>query len=256
MFLQMNENLSDGYKNNSQKARVITEQWIADNMYYPKCGNVNVSHFENNKPVADFFCSKCQQQYELKSKNGKTISKINDGAYSTMIERITSLENPNFFFMSYSNFDWKISDLIFVPNHFFTPNIIERRKPLAETARRAGWVGCNILLNLIPITGKISIIENGYVYDKENVLSKVKKADKLFTKDINSRGWIFDIIGCIEKINNDEFTLQEVYSFENFLAQLHPENRNLKAKIRQQLQFIRDKGLIEFLGRGKYRKVL
>jgi len=27
------------------------------------------------------------------------------------------------------------------------PEIIERRKPLAITARRAGWIGCNILGN-------------------------------------------------------------------------------------------------------------
>jgi len=35
----------------------------------------------------------------------------------------------------------------------------------------------------------------------------------------------------------------------------HIENKNIEAKIRQQLQFLRDKGFIEFLGRGKYRKV-
>jgi len=38
----------------------------------------------------------------------------------------------------------------------------------------------------------------------------------------------------------------------------HPENHNVKAKARsvQQLQFLRDKGVIEFLGRGHYRKRL
>jgi len=36
----------------------------------------------------------------------------------------------------------------------------------------------------------------------------------------------------------------------------HPENHNVKAKIRQQLQYLRDKGVIEFLGRGHYRMKL
>jgi type II restriction enzyme len=34
---------------------------------------------------------------------------------------------------------------------------------------------------------------------------------------------------------------------------LHPQNRNIEAKIRQQLQMLRDHGLIEFLGNGRYR---
>lgn len=41
--------------------------------------------FENNRPVADFYCQKCSEEYELKSKNGKLTNTITDGAYATMI---------------------------------------------------------------------------------------------------------------------------------------------------------------------------
>ena len=34
----------------------------------------------------------------------------------------------------------------------------------------------------------------------------------------------------------------------------HPENNNIEAKIRQQLQFLRDKGFIQFLSPGQYKK--
>jgi len=34
----------------------------------------------------------------------------------------------------------------------------------------------------------------------------------------------------------------------------HPQNQNVKPKIRQQLQILRDRGFIEFLGNGYYRK--
>jgi type II restriction enzyme len=37
------------------------------------------------------------------------------------------------------------------------------------------------------------------------------------------------------------------------LAKLHPANRNIRPKIRQQLQVLRDMGLVEFLGGGEYR---
>jgi len=48
-------------------------------------------------------------------------------------------------------------------------------------------------------------------------------------------------MNCIESLNKNEFSLQEIYKFENDLKVLHPENNNIKAKIRQQLQFLRDK---------------
>jgi len=44
-----------------------------------------------------------------------------------------------------------------------------------------------------------------------------------------------------------------VYAKEGVIARLHPENRHVRDKIRQQLQVLRDKGLVEFLGRGEYR---
>ena len=57
----------------------------------------------------------------------------------------------------------------------------------------------------------------------------------------------------ISKLNKKEFMLDEVYKFENELNKLHPENRHIKDKIRQQLQFLRDKGYLSFAGGGKYK---
>jgi type II restriction enzyme len=73
------------------------------NSYCPNCGKDQISEYPNNQPVADFFCAFCNEDYELKSKNGNLGKKIVDGAYSSMIERITSDVNPNFFFLTYSN---------------------------------------------------------------------------------------------------------------------------------------------------------
>ena len=52
---------------------------------------------------------------------------------------------------------------------------------------------------------------------------------------------------CIEKIPAKDFTLNQMYSFENELKAKHPENNFIKDKIRQQLQYLRDKDFIEFL---------
>ncbi|MBQ2678779.1 MAG: restriction endonuclease [Firmicutes bacterium] len=256
MLLELNSNLAGKYTSGSQTARVITENWVAENIFCPRCGNLHVSHFENNRPVADFYCPECGSQYELKSKNGELLNKITDGAYSTMIDRITNFDNPDFFFMSYSKSDWLVRNFFFVPKHFFTPSIIEKRKPLSPNAKRAGWVGCNILLSAIPSTGRIPIIENGRIFDKSEIMNKIAAADCLIVKDINARGWLFDVLFCVDTIGKTDFTLAEMYKFEGKLAEKHPANRNIKPKIRQQLQFLRDKGIIEFVGKGKYRKVI
>lgn len=256
MNILFDDSIIANYHSGAQIARVLTENWVNQNMYCPRCGNLHIKHFENNRPVADFYCPVCQNEYELKSKNGAMGSKINDGAYSTMIARITSNENPDFFFMSYSKQELKVKDLIFIPKHFFVPDIIEKRKPLAPTARRAGWVGCNILIHKIPEQGRVEIVSNGTIADIKSVVSKVNKSNQLETKDLNSRGWLMDILNCTNRIPAQVFTLEDMYQFENMLQMKHPQNNNIKPKIRQQLQYLRDRGFIEFLGNGYYRKVL
>lgn len=253
MDLHLNTSLADGYHSNSQRARVITEAWMAENMYCPICGRQHVRHFEANRPVADFWCENCKAEYELKSKEGKFGHIINDGEYDTMIDRITSLNNPNLFFMSHNG--ETVIDLVLIPRFFFTPNIIVKRKPLAPTARRAGWTGCNIDISLLPEKGKIFIVKNEHVEDEELVINSYAKIVRLQTKDLQSRGWLMDTMKCVDSIAGDTFTLDDIYSFENALKIKHPDNNFIKDKLRQQLQKLRDKGFIEFLGRGHYRKL-
>jgi len=47
------------YTSNSQIARVLTEDWVKSNGYCPNCGENHLNEFENNKPVADFYCKSC-----------------------------------------------------------------------------------------------------------------------------------------------------------------------------------------------------
>ena len=255
MNLAFDNSVIDNYRSRTQIARVLTENWVDRNMYCPRCGNLHIKHFENNRPVADFYCPLCNNEYELKSKDGDLGHKVNDGAYNTMIDRITSNNNPDFFFMSYSKKELKVKNLILIPKHFFVPNIIEKRKPLDSTARRAGWVGCNILIDKIPKQGKIEIVSNGEIININTVVEKVNKSHQLEIKDINSRGWLMDVLNCVNETSSQLFTIDEMYKYENELYIKHPQNNNIKPKIRQQLQFLRDKGLIEFLGNGRYKKI-
>ncbi len=73
-------------------------------------------------------------------------------------------------------------------------------------------------------------------------------------KRVESKGWILDVMRCIELIREKEFSLTDIYKFEGVLAKQHPNNRHIRDKIRQQLQLLRDKEYLEFSGRGKYIK--
>jgi type II restriction enzyme len=254
MKLSFDKKIAEGYKNPSQRVRVLTESWVRNSIFCPNCGSLNIDKYENNKPVADFYCKNCREDYELKSKQNIIGDKIVDGAYRTMIERLTGNQNPNFFLLSYNLYNLDVNNFFVVPKHFFVPEMIEKRKPLSVNARRAGWVGCNILLNHIPQTGKIYFVRNGIIESKKNVLSNWKRT--LFLreeKEIKAKGWLLDIMRCVDKLNKREFTLDEVYKFENELDMLHPDNKHIKDKIRQQLQFLRDKGYLSFMGNGRYK---
>jgi len=256
MDLCFNISKAINYKNKSQIARVLTEDWVKTNSYCPNCGELHLREFENNKPVADFFCENCFEQFELKSKNANKVSnKIVDGAYSTMIDRINSDENPNFFFLTYNKSNWEVNNFLIIPKHYFTSEIIIKRKPLSKTARRTGWVGCNIDITKVPENGRIFLIKNSVIISKEKVQSKWKGTKFLRTKKGENKGWILDIMNCVDAIKHETFTLKEMYAFEEKLKQKYPNNNFVKDKIRQQLQYLRNKGLIEFNSRGNYTKI-
>ena len=254
MDINFDINLADTYKNQSQIIRVLTESWACDNIYCPHCGYHKILHFPNNQAVADFYCPKCKNEYELKSKKGSIGHKITDGAYDIFIQRITSNNNPDFFILSYNAHKLCVENLIFVPKYFFVPEIIEKRKPLSDSAQRAGWVGCNILFDKIPIQGQISIIQNGTTINKDSVIAQVQHSNLLNTSNIGERGWLLDVLYYINEIPKSIFSLEDIYSFENQLHLIHPQNNNIRPKIRQQLQILRNKGFLDFLGNGFYRK--
>lgn len=254
MDLSLRLNLAKRYQNPAQRIRVLTEDWVQQNGYCPNCGRKNITRYKSNLPVADFYCENCGEDYELKSKLLSFSNRIVDGAYRTMIERLRSAKNPNFLFLNYNQHLDLVTQFLTVPKHFFTPKMIEKRKPLALTARRAGWVGCNMLINSIPQAGKIFLIRNQQVELKKKVLAEWQKTLFLRNeKDVSAKGWILDTMRSIEKMGKREFTLDDIYAFENELAKLHPENKHIKDKLRQQLQILRVKRYLSFESRGNYR---
>ena len=253
MRLVLDRSFVTGYKSASQKVRVLTERWVDDSIFCPNCGHLDIEKYPNNQPVADFFCSNCREDYELKSKKNTLGSKIVDGAYRTMLERLNSSNNPNFFLLHYGAQSLEILNFFVIPKHFFVPEIIERRNALAPSARRAGWIGCNIRLGDVPESGKIFFVRDRRVESKKKVLAEWQKTLFLRDEPASVRGWTLEVIKCVEKLHKKSFTLDEVYRFEDTLSGKYPGNKHIKDKIRQQLQVLRDKGYLFFVGRGVYK---
>ena len=57
----------------------------------------------------------------------------------------------------------------------------------------------------------------------------------------------------VRKLDRTTFTLPDLYEFVPDMQAVFPENKNIKPKIRQQLQVLRDNGWLIFLGEGVYR---
>jgi type II restriction enzyme len=114
-------------------------------------------------------------------------------------------------------------------------------------------VGCNILLGEIPEAGKVFLVREREAVPKALVLEQWRST--LFLKDQGAaaRGWLLEVMKCVELIGRRDFTLEDVYGQEERLHRLYPGNRNVRPKIRQQLQVLRDQRYLDFVGRGRYR---
>ena len=241
------------YHSASQRARVATEEWGVENLYCLKCTADSLEATRHGTPAIDFHCSKCDSPYQLKSISRPISDRIPDAAYSAMRNAIVTGNTPNLFVLSYGMESWKVSDLILVPSFAFTISAVEKRRPLAPTARRAGWIGCDIILGRIPPDAKISLISEGKPESAASARRHYKSLAPLSKLTLKRRGWTLDVLNVVRSLGKKSFTLADVYKHSDALAALHPDNRHVDPKIRQQLQVLRDLGFLEFLSPGNYR---
>jgi type II restriction enzyme len=242
----------DIYKSNSQRARVATEAWGLQSLYCPACTAASLRDSPANTRAIDFSCASCAATFQLKSQSKPLASRIVDSAYSAMIRAIREDRTPNLFVLHYGVADWRVENVILIPHFAFPLSAIEKRKPLGPTARRAGWVGCNILLSAIPEDARIPIVSAGVARPQRDVREQYRRVQPFERVEPGKRGWMLDLLNVLRRMRKAKFELSDVYAHESQLQRLHPKNRFVKDKIRQQLQELRDAGFVRFLGRGHY----
>ena len=108
----------------------------------------------------------------------------------------------------------------------------------------------------------------------EEVRAQFKRVKPLKEIGVKERGWTLDVLNAVRRLvsegraprapnfgkmgrrvtpPSDSFTTADAYAFTHELEQLHPDNRHVRDKIRQQLQVLRDAGLLIHVERGVWR---
>ncbi|MBI2261271.1 MAG: restriction endonuclease [Caulobacterales bacterium] len=245
------------YRSGTQQARHLTEGWMAEHGFCPACPADRLPPLPNNTRVGDFRCADCGEEYELKAGKGPIAGVLPAGAWGAMQQRLAAANNPSLFVMGYDRAAHRVCDLIVVPRHFFIGAIIRPRPPLGPNARRAGWQGCTIRLKDVPAAGRIPLIRAGVPVPQAEVRARWRSTLFLRETAAPARGWLLAVMKAVEAVGRDAFTLEDVYAQEATLAALYPGNRNVRPKIRQQLQVLRDRGWLAFgERRGTYRLTL
>lgn len=96
------------------------------------------------------------------------------------------------------------------------------------------------------------MISDGRPADPALVRQQYNRLQPLERVEYKKRGWTLDVLKVVRSLQKQQFSLAEVYNRSEELQELYPNNLHVRDKIRQQLQRLRDMGLLEFLGGGRY----
>jgi type II restriction enzyme len=243
------------YTSRSQIARVVTQAWVKRELPCLRCSSQPLTPTAENTKSRDFLCSRCDEPYELKSKSGRFTRWIANGEYDTMVDTIKSGRTPNLLLLEYDAVGLCVNNLQAIHRTLLSPLAVVPREPLSSTAQRAGWRGCNLDLNIIPESGRIPIVWNGSALPWATVVAAWSQFDFMIRVRPESKGWLRDVLTCVQKLPSGTFTLEDLYSFEPDLQGLHAANQNVRPKIRQQLQVLVAKDILRRERPGVYALV-
>lgn len=217
-----------------------------------QCSAFPLTPTVQNTKARDFECLECREPYELKGTSRKLGPLIPDGEYRTFRAAVQSERVPNLLIMEYDRDRLRVRSLTAIHKRLISVQAIIPRNPLSAGARRAGWQGCNINLGLIPEPARVSIVENGFAIPWSVVTTNWARFNFMIPLKPKERSWIRDVWSIVQELSPDQFRLEDVYAHEARLAELHPSNKHIRPKIRQQLQLLVAEGTLRREGPGLY----
>ena len=89
----------------------------------------------------------------------------------------------------------------------------------------------------------------------KDIIEQLKEKEKILPKPIPLKSELIGWMKLVyEKLPVGPFRTSDIYNYKQEFKELYPENKNINAKIRQQLQFLRDIGLIKNPSRDKWER--
>jgi hypothetical protein len=152
----VNFTIASVFTSRAQIARVVLELWAEYNLFCLECESDSLTRLTHNTPVSDFECDACNARYQIKGKDGRFGPKIPGAAYEPTVRAIRANACPNYILLEY---DRRYSTIVFgsaIRGTEITEDRIIEREALRPGTRRAGWVGCSILLAGLP---RVAVIE-------------------------------------------------------------------------------------------------
>ena len=109
-----------------------------------------------------------------------------------------------------------------------------------------------LLLDRIPQDGKIPVVSNGLTVAKRQVRNEFSRVRKLAEVPPPVGLDIRRAQHHPEVRNSPILRFRISINLRTYLQRIHPRNQNVRPKIRQQLQVLRDLGLVGFTSPGIY----
>lgn len=243
----------DYYCSASQRARVATEVWARHQLYCIECPAATIQAAPPNAPGRDLLCPGCGAAFEMKARGEPFGLRVLDSGYNAMLASLRADRRAHLLLLEYHRTDWTVRNLELVPGFALVPAMIVPRRPLSEQARRAGWVGCLIDLRPVPADARVALVRDGRPAPAADCRERFARIRGLGREPLRTRGWTLEVWRAVRELGRREFCLGEMYALAPRLSARYPANRHQREKIRQQMQVLRDLGVVEFLGRGRYR---
>lgn len=245
------------FKSASQAIRDVSERWGEANLYCASCTAPTLARQRASAAVVDFQCAACQTWSQLKF-GGARKRIIENGAYAQKQAWIRSRAMPDYILGRYDRDTWRVSDLWVVPGHFITANSIRARNELPPTHPRAGHVLSTIRLDALPPDAMVPVVADGEVRDPHAVRVDYRRFNFLRERGERAAGWMTEVLKEVRAFGTvgESFELVDFYLFaEARLASRFPNNRNVRPKMRQQLQELLIRGVVARERPGRYRVV-
>ena len=252
MNLVCNPALAGDKKRNTQRVRVISEGWFGQEGYCLKCNSPRLDATPAGTEFRDFVCPRCSQAYELKSSARAHTTTVQDGGFASMMRRMRANEAPALMLMHYMP-DWNVQGLIAIHPVFLTTAVV-RKRPKPHHRPKTGkeyWM-CDLNLAAIPSDGKIVVVGGGEARPHALARREFRESMRFADVPLRKRGWAALVLANVRKMGKTEFTLKDIYAYEEAMHAIYPKNSHVRPKIRQQLQVLRDLGYLEFPERGRY----